>query len=194
MIHFRGICPGCNRLSLVDVKTVCPNILGNGSVCGFALTTELVSGNRLFRKKEAKHTNPPSPGTCAEHSWTSSGLYGLHQTAALASGNLCYDPINNYFCLSAPLASGEAKVFYQQNGTTENAWRITMPLNSRWPNLHLHYRQSDSGLIPIASGDFVVSSSGMLISGVEQKAYSVWQGGQILAVHDPVGSGLVTFG
>jgi hypothetical protein len=32
-----------------------------------------------------------------------------------------------------------------------------------------------------------------LVSGVEQKAYSVWQGGQVVAVYDPIGSGLVTF-
>jgi hypothetical protein len=194
MIHFRGLCPGCNKLSLIDVKTPCPNTLSNGCVCGFALTTEVASGNRLFRKKEGKHTNPPPPGASGDHSWTGSGLYALHQTAALASGTLCYDPINNYFCLSSPLASGEARVFYQQSGTTEDAWQINLPLNSKWPNLHLHYRQSDSGLIPIASGDFVVASSGILVSGVEQKAYSIWQGQQVVAVYDPIASGLVTFG
>src|ERR1700733_1352831 len=103
MIKFRGICPGCNKLSLIDVNTPCPNILGNGKICGFALTTELASGNRVFREKHEKHTNPPPPGASGDHSWTSSGNYGLHQTAALASGNLCYDTTNNYFCLSTPL-------------------------------------------------------------------------------------------
>jgi hypothetical protein len=102
--------------------------------------------------------------------------------------------VNNYFCLSAPLASGEAKVEYLASGTAEDAWRINMPLNSKWPNLHIHYRESDAGLIPIASGDFVVASSGILVSGVERRAYSVWQSGQLVAVYDPVASGLVTFG
>ena len=73
-----------------------------------------------------------------------------------------------------------------------DAWYLTMPLNSKWPNLHLHYRESVSGVIPIADGDFVVASSGIIVSGVEQKAYSVWQSGQVIAVYDPAGSGLVT--
>jgi hypothetical protein len=195
MIQFRGVCPRCNKLSLVDTKTPCSNILGNGSVCGYALTTDVASGNSLFRRKEAKHTNPPPSGAASGvHSWTNSGLYDVHQTAALASGNLCYDTVNNYFCLTAPLPSGEARVRYLKSGTTEDAWLINMPLNSKWPNLHLHYRQDDTGLIPIASGDFVVASSGILVSGAERKAYSIWQSGQVVAVYDPVASGLVTFG
>jgi hypothetical protein len=32
-----------------------------------------------------------------------------------------------------------------------------------------------------------------MVSGVEQKAYSVWQSGQVVAVYDPVASALVTF-
>lgn len=195
MIQFKGICPGCNKLSILDVKTPCPNILGNGATCGFALTAELASGNSLFRKKETKHTNPPPLGaTTGTHSWANPGLYDVHQTAALASGNLCYDTANNYFCLTAPLPSGEARVRYLESGTTEDAWRINMPLNSKLPNLHLHYRESDAGLIPIASGDFVVALSGILVSGVERRAYSIWQSGQVIAVYDPVASGLVTFG
>jgi hypothetical protein len=193
MINFRGICPRCNRLSLVNLDTPCPNTFNDGRVCGYALTTDVASGNHKYRVKEAKHTAPQVSGASGDHSWTSPGLYDLHQTAALTSGNLCYDPINKYFCLSTPLGSGEAKVSYQQSGTTQDAWRITMPLNSRWPDLHLHYRESEAGLIPIASGDFVFAGSGIMVSGVEQKAYSVWQSGQLVAVFDPIGSGLVTF-
>lgn len=194
MIQFRGLCPGCNRLSLIDWKTPCPNILSDGRVCGFALTIHVASGNHTVRSKDEKHTNPPMSGSTGDHSWTSSGQYDYHLTAAFASGNLCYDAINRYFCLSAPLGSGEAKVSYHQSGTVEDAWRINMPLNSKWPNLHLHYRTSDSGLISIASGDFVVASSGILIAGAARKAYSIWQSGQLVAVYDPIASGLVTFG
>ncbi len=152
-----------------------------------------MSGNHAYRAKETKHTSPPPSGSTGDHSWTRPGLYDMHQMAVLASGNLCYDMVNRYFCLSAPLGSGEATVAYQQSGTTADAWRITMPLNSKWPNLHLHYRESEAGLIPIASGDFVFAGSGIMVSGVERKAYSVWQGGQVIAVYDPVASGLVTF-
>ena len=191
MIHFRGLCPGCNKLSLVDVNTPCPNLLNNGRTCGYALTTSLASGNRLVRKKHDKHTNPPPSGSTDDHSWTSAGLYDVHQTAALISGVLGYDTVNNYFCLTHPVPSGEAQVTYLA-GTTADAWYLTMPLNSRWPNLHLHYRESVSGVIPIAEGDFVVASSGIMVSGVEQKAYNIWQSGQVVAVYDPAGSGLIT--
>jgi hypothetical protein len=169
MIHFRGICPNCNKLSLVDVDTPCPNLLNNGRSCGYALTTSLAGGNRLFRKKQHKHTNPPTPSSTADHSWTTSGLYDVHQTAALSSGLLGYDSVNNYFCLTLPVPSGEAVVTYR-TGATSDAWYLTMPLNSKWPNLHLHYRESVSGVMPIAEGDFVVASSGIIVSGVEQKA------------------------
>lgn len=192
MINFRSICPACNRLSLVNLQTPCPNLLNDGRVCGYALTASVTSGNSLFRRKEAKHTNPPASGFKGEHSWTNSGLYDVHQTAALASGNLCYDPVKDYFCLSFPVASGEARVAYQ-SGTTHDAWCLNMPLNSRWPDLHLHYRKDESSLIPIVSGDFVFAGSGILVSGVEKKAYSVWQNNNLVAVYDPSGSGLVTF-
>jgi hypothetical protein len=191
MIQFRGICPGCNRLSLVDVNTPCPNLLSNGSICGYALTTSLVSGNSHFRNKHDKHTNPPPSGSTDDHSWTSSGLYDVHQTAALSSGVLGYDTVNNYFCLTHPIPSGEAQVTYR-DGTTADAWYLTMPLNSKWPKLHLHYRESVSGVIPITEGDFVVASSGIEVSGVKQKVYSIWQSGQVIAAYDPGGSGLIT--
>lgn len=193
MIHFRGMCPGCNRLSLVDVSTPCPNIWNDGTTCGFALTTSYASGNHTYRTKHDKHTQPQPPGASGDHSWTRSGLYDLHQTVALASGTVFYDQKNKYFCLSFPVASGEAHVTYQQSGTTRDAWRSIMPLNLTWPNLHLHYREMDSNMIHIADGDFVVASSGILVSGKEQKAYSIWQSGQAIAVYDPIASGLVTF-
>jgi hypothetical protein len=141
MINFRGICPGCNRLSLVNLETSCPNLLNNCRVCGYTVTTSVASGNSLFRKKEDKHTNPPASAFKGEHSWTDPGHYDIHQAAALASGNLCYDPAKDYFCLSFPVASGEARVAYQ-SGTTQDAWHLNMPLNSRWPDLHLHYRRT----------------------------------------------------
>jgi hypothetical protein len=193
VINFRGICPSCNRLSLVSLNTPCPNVFNDGRICGYALTTDVASGNRTYRAKQDKHTRPPPSGALGEHSWSSPGLYDVHQTVAFASGNLSYDTINNYFCLTAPIGSGEARVSYQQSGTTEDAWRVAMPLNSKWPNLHLHYRESEAGLIPITSGDFVFAVSGILVSGVEKKAYSVWQSGHVVAVYDPVTSGLVTF-
>jgi hypothetical protein len=192
MISFREICPRCNRLSLVNFDTPCPNVMNDRRVCGYTLTTSATSGNSLFRRKKDKHTNPPASGFKGEHSWTNSGLYDVHQKAALASGNLCYDPVNDYFCLSFPVPSGEARVAYQ-SGTTQDAWYLNMPLNSRWPNLHLHYREDESGLIPIVSGDFVFAGSGIMVSGQERKAYSVWQSGQPVAVYDPIASGLVTF-
>jgi hypothetical protein len=191
MIHFRGVCPGCNKLSLVDVNTPCPNVFNDGRTCGYALTTSLTSGNSVFRKKHEKHTNPLPSGSTADHSWTSSGLYDVHQTAALSSGVLGYNPVNNYFCLTHPVPSGEACVTYR-SGTTADAWYLSMPLNSKWPNLHLHYRESVSGVIPIAEGDFVVASSGIMVSGVEQRAYTIWQSGQVIAAYDPAGSGLIT--
>jgi hypothetical protein len=166
--------------------------MNDSRVCGYAVTTSAASGNGLFRRKAAKHTNSPASGFTGEHSWTGSGLYAVHQTAALASGNLCYDPEKDSFCLSFPVASGEACVAYQ-SGTTEDAWYLNMPLNSRWPDLHLHYRKDESGLIPIASGDFIFAGSGIVVSGQERKAFSVWQSGQVVAVYDPGASGLVTF-
>ena len=192
MIHFRGICPGCNKLSLVDVNTPCPNLLNNGRTCGYALTTSLASGNRHSRKKHDKHTNPPPSGSTDDHSWTTSArLYDVHQTAALSSGVLGYDTGEKLLLPHAPRpqrrGQGECRT-----GTTADAWYLTMPLNSRWPKLHLHYRESVSGVIPIAEGDFVVASSGIMVSGVEQKAYSIWQSGQVVAVYDPAGSGLIT--
>src|SRR5262249_49075953 len=81
MINFRGTCPRCNRLSLVNLETPCPNTFGDGRVCGYALTTDVMSGNHTYRTKEAKHTSPPPSGSRGDHSWTSSGLYDLHQTA-----------------------------------------------------------------------------------------------------------------
>jgi hypothetical protein len=173
MITFRGICPRCSRLSLVNLQTPCPNTFGDGRVCGYTLTTEVMSGNHTYRAKEAKYTKPPL-GANRGPFMDEPGLYYLHQRAALASGTLCYDTVNRYFCLSAPFGSGEAKVAYQQSETTADAWRIIIPLNSKWPNLHLHYRQSEAGLIPIASGDFVFAGSGIMVLGVEQKTYSVW--------------------
>jgi hypothetical protein len=113
MIHFRGICPGCNMLSLVDVNTPCPNLVNDRTVCGYTLPRNLASGNSLFRKKYDKHVNPRPSGSTAEHSWTSSGLRDVHHAAALSSGVLGYDTVNNYFCLTLPIASGEAQVTYR---------------------------------------------------------------------------------
>ncbi len=115
MINFRILCPGCNRLSLVNLLTPCSNILNDGRVCEYALTTDVASGNSLCRRKENKHTNPPASGFTGEHSWTNSGLYDGHQTAAFASGNLCFDPVKDYFCLSFPISSGEARIAYQRH-------------------------------------------------------------------------------
>ena len=114
MIHFRGICPGCNRLSLVDINSPCPNILNNGSDLRLPFDDELGRRQQLFRKKHNKHSNPPPSGSTADHSWTSSGLSDVHQTAALSSGMLGYDTVNNYFCLTLPIASGEAQMTYQR--------------------------------------------------------------------------------
>src|SRR5262249_7542497 len=127
MIQFRGICPGCNQLSLVDVNTPCPNRLGSGRLCGFALTTDYASGNHTYRAKHCKHTSPPPSGSTTDHSWTRSGLYDGHQMGALTSGSLCYDTTNKYFCLTGPLANGEAQVTYR-SGTTADAWYLTMPI------------------------------------------------------------------
>jgi hypothetical protein len=104
---------------------------------------------------------------------------------------LGYDTVNNYFCLTHPVPSGETQVTYH-TGTTADAWYLTMPLNSKWPNLHLHYRESVSGVIPLGEGDFVVASSGIMALGIEQKAYTIWQSGQVIAIYDPLGSGLIT--
>ena len=47
-------------------------------------------------------------------------------------------------------------------------------------------------MIPIADGEFVLAASRHHGLGVEQKAYSIWQSGQMVAVYDPAGSGLIT--
>jgi hypothetical protein len=39
----------------------------------------------------------------------------------------------------------------------------------------------------------VFAGSGIIVSGVEKKAYSVWQNNDLVAVYDPAGSGLITF-
>jgi hypothetical protein len=41
MINFRGICPCCNRLSLVNLETPCPITFNDGRVCGYALPTDV---------------------------------------------------------------------------------------------------------------------------------------------------------
>ena len=193
MITFRGTCPGCRQLSVVDLQTPCPNLLKDGRVCGFALTTSFASGNHKYRTKSEKHTAPPVSGNLADHSWTRSGLYDRHQAAVLTSGGLGYDQVHGYFCLTAPVNSGEATVMYCRSGTSEVATRIVMPLNSRWADLHLHYRANGSGLIQIATGGFVFESSGCVVSGMLRKTYGARQSGQLVAAYDPVHSGLVTF-
>jgi hypothetical protein len=85
-------------------------LLNDGRFCGYALTTNLACGNSVFRKKHDKHSKPRPSGSTADHSWTSSGMRDVHQTAALSSGVLGYDTVNNYFCLTLPIASGEAQV------------------------------------------------------------------------------------
>ena len=166
MITFRGLCPFCNQLSMVNIHTPCQNLLNDGRVCGYVLNTSVGTGNSFYRKKEQKHTNPPVSGaTGTEHSWTAPGLYDHHQEFAHASGGLFYDSFHGYFCLSSPVGSGQAKIAYLQSGTTGYATNLIMPLNSKWTNLHSHYRDNVDGLIPIATGDFVFAALGFPFLG-----------------------------
>lgn len=193
MIQFRGICPGCNQLSLVDVYTSCSNVPRSGKPCGFRLTTTHLDGNQTYRAKFFKHTNPPAASASGDQSWSHSDAYDHYHECALASGQLFYDTVNKYFCLEfSPMGSGDAQIRYGTGGTSD-AWHTIEPLNSKWPNLHPQFREHTSGLVPIATGDFTVAHSGIMVGGQEQRAYTIWQYNQPIAGYDPGTKQLIEF-
>jgi hypothetical protein len=176
MIWFEGTCPRCNRVSILDVNMPCTNVLTDGTPCGYTLPMSLASGNKTYRRKFAKHTSPAAPGESGNRSWTCSGLYDQHQAGAFLSGVLYYDAANSYLCLLSAVGGGEAQVAYPLSGTIEPAGWSVMPLNSAWPNLHHHYRDTISGMTLVATGEFLVSCW----PSASGKQYDVCQSGQLI--------------
>jgi hypothetical protein len=190
---FTSLCTRCHQLTAVDIYTPCPNRLANGMICGFALTTTVMSGNQKTRGKGGKHTRPRPSGEEGIWSWTEPAKYDHLHEAAMVSGSLCFDLQNKYFCATNPVNSGDAKLQYVESGPVAGALTSITPLNSKWQALHTFFGGNTSGMINFGTGDFVIASSGAVASGVRHNIVTVLKDGKVIALYDPIGSGFIKF-
>lgn len=189
-----GTCPHCGRDTFVTIGQPCANTLKDGTTCGYSLTTNLFSGNAFTREKATKHTCPPASGDTGDWSWaTNPALHSNHHVLGLVSGDTYFDAMNNYFCSINPVASGDALVRYENSGSITDAFNSITPLNSKMQNLHTFYGQNTDGMVHIGTGDFSIASSGVSISGQSVKIFSVIQSGKVVAMYNPLSSGLALY-
>lgn len=162
MAFFSVDCPRCNRATIIGIDGRCTNLTNHGDVCGFELPIKYLGGNSFFRRKFAKHTNPPPEGTTKDLSWVShSGDYSSHQEFTLASGSVHLDPQNKYLFLWSTPSQDQpiARLFYGDSGTIGAASGVIMPLNSKIGNVHHFYGNYQPHFETIAQGTGLVIES-----------------------------------
>ncbi len=186
MAMFEFICPRCHRACTVGPLGTCQNILDSGRACDFEFAIEMEDGNRTYKVKYLKHTNPPA-GMPADgaYSWVAnSGEYAINQQHLLMSDSLYLDPKNNYLFLWATPSGAQpiAKVIYADQGTVQSASGVIMPLNSKPQNLHHHYGNHEPYFQKISESSNLRVELRQGGSG----EYRVYEGNTLIYTYDPV--------